>query len=946
MKRWSAAFLALALLLSQTATAAEYATITGGWLRLRSQPAYDSQTVASYYTGTKVEVLGASGEWYHVRLSDGNTGYMHRDYLVSATPGGSIQAENELPAAEGIPATVVSSNGNGVRLRTGPGTQYRMLELLPVGSPVTVLESGIYWSKVSVSGHTGYLMSHFLSPLESIDTGTPESYLGDATIWTGNGYGVRLRTGPGTEHENIGLYGVGTEVKLITQGAGWDYVQVGSRRGYMMNGFLLYNDHYTVTGVTINNQRPVLGNVLAVQSITPATATVTYEWLVKTSDGKETVKGTSAAYLVTEADVGAQIRLRITGSGRYKGIATGEPTQPVVRTGALEALTLNTLSPYVGDVLKPVTTPEDATVTYHWSINGETVSDAATYTVTGADVGQTLVLTAEGKHPYSGKCTLSTQPVSAAQAPQISTETLPGGSFHQSYNARLQATGGGQLQWSLVKGSLPVGLSMDQAGAITGTPAECGTRAFTVQVSSSLGTAEKELRLTVQKAQVSLPLIEDVPAPVAGGTAAASITPTEQYTGTVTWTPEPDEGIFAPSTAYTAVISLSAKPNHTFTGLSPSYFTAPGTNGASCTIGTGGDTAVVTLSYPATASDGLAQLPKPTITGIAKEDGAWIIRWSAVENAVGYRLRMPGGSWIDLSENSYAPEGIPASGSYQVVAAGDGEACADSDIADYLFTLPSPAPLAAPAGVSLRQEGESWLLCWQPVTGAIGYSVGKVGEEAVNAAAEAVTFTLAQPPEPGEAYQVVALGDGTDHTDSPAATCTYTQPAEKLEAPTDFRIYEENGTWKAAWSRTPNATGYRLGDSLGNWYACTRPSFVFATVPANGIYHVYALGDGTAYTDSDTTQLSYAAEGETAPERLPAPTGFRIEQSKGKWVAVWDEVPNATGYRFRQVGEQWVDCSKTRYTFSQKPDKTTFFLYAVGDGLTWLDSPEIGIIHQ
>ena len=67
-----------------------------------------------------------------------------------------------------------------------------------------------------------------------------------ATIWSPNGYGVRLRTGPGTSYSTIGVYSVGTSVTILSHGSTWDRISVGSRTGYMMNYYLTQNTNTSV----------------------------------------------------------------------------------------------------------------------------------------------------------------------------------------------------------------------------------------------------------------------------------------------------------------------------------------------------------------------------------------------------------------------------------------------------------------------------------------------------------------------------------------------------------------------------------------------------------------------------------------------------------------------------------------------------------------------------
>ena len=387
MKRFLAVLLVAVMLMSilpATSMAASYATVVGGWLRLRSAPNFNATTITSYYTGTQVQIISSSGGWYKVQTPDGRIGYMYGDYL---RVGGSIPSEGT--------AYVTSYNGYGVRLRTGPGTGYRIIRTYAVGTPVTVLERGTYWSRISIGGTVGYMMSQFLHfGSDYPDDGNVLCY---ATIWSSNGYGVRLRTGPSKSYSKIGVYSVGTKVAVLQKGAVWDRIRVGSRVGWMMNEFLIYHENNEVTSVTLNNYMPVVGSVLSMQAVAPSTATVSYEWLVG-----GVLKSTNTTYTVDANDVGKTIQLRVTGTGSYKGTVTSAATNAVVSNTVLTGVTLNTIAPVVGDVMTATLNPAGASVIYAWKVGGYQVSNAATYTVTANDVGKQIELIVTGTGVYSG----------------------------------------------------------------------------------------------------------------------------------------------------------------------------------------------------------------------------------------------------------------------------------------------------------------------------------------------------------------------------------------------------------------------------------------------------------------------------------------------------------------------------------------------------------------
>jgi hypothetical protein len=84
-------------------------------------------------------------------------------------------------------------------------------------------------------------------------------------------------------------------------------------------------------------------------------------------------------------------------------------------------------------------------------------------------------------------------------SPTITTTTLPNGSVITPYSQQLQVTGGsGNLTWTIIAGSLPLGLDMDAAGLISGTPIVAGPSTFTVQVTDTLQQSDtQELSITI-----------------------------------------------------------------------------------------------------------------------------------------------------------------------------------------------------------------------------------------------------------------------------------------------------------------------------------------------------------------------------------------------------------------------------------------------------------------
>jgi len=101
---------------------------------------------------------------------------------------------------------------------------------------------------------------------------------------------------------------------------------------------------------------------------------------------------------------------------------------------------------------------------------------------------------------YFGAQTVSSAQQGKKQTASITTTSLPDGKPSITYSAKLAAVGVAiPCTWSIIKGSLPAGLSMAPAtGDISGTPTTVAQSNFTVEVTDSLGnSASKALSITI-----------------------------------------------------------------------------------------------------------------------------------------------------------------------------------------------------------------------------------------------------------------------------------------------------------------------------------------------------------------------------------------------------------------------------------------------------------------
>ena len=333
------ALLAIAMLLPAGVLADQFAVVKGGRLNLREYPSTQSASLGKYATGTWVKVLSSGGQtgFAQVKTLGGKTGYMAESYLnfgantnmgtVKYAAGGYVNLrsgpaltysvvtrvnsgsavtvvndQNEwnyvmvtvngttqwgymhdsfINRGEMTTAVVTTRNGGNVNVRSGPSSGYSSIGSLASGTKVNVLLKGNGWYQISANGITGFMSTGYLSGTGSTvgsNTGSSGTVT-STTAYVNNPKSTQvlnLRETPSQSARSIGQYRNGTQVKVVSYGATWCEVYVGTRHGYMMTRYLSFNGSYLPPSYPQNTpvyvypqNTPVPQNTPLVELITP-----------------------------------------------------------------------------------------------------------------------------------------------------------------------------------------------------------------------------------------------------------------------------------------------------------------------------------------------------------------------------------------------------------------------------------------------------------------------------------------------------------------------------------------------------------------------------------------------------------------------------------------------------------------------------------------------------
>ncbi|PEK96001.1 C40 family peptidase [Bacillus mycoides] len=129
-------------------------------LRVRTGPAAYHSVIGGVLNGTTLNVVGSENGWFKVNYQ-GKTGYVSSEF-VKFVKGGTATPEQPKQPEQGVIGDYYI-NASALNVRSGEGTNYRIIGALPQGQKVQVISENSGWSKINYNGQTGYIGTRFLS---------------------------------------------------------------------------------------------------------------------------------------------------------------------------------------------------------------------------------------------------------------------------------------------------------------------------------------------------------------------------------------------------------------------------------------------------------------------------------------------------------------------------------------------------------------------------------------------------------------------------------------------------------------------------------------------------------------------------------------------------------------------------------------------------------------
>ena len=218
------------LLVGATTVGAHAATmeaVTTANLNMRTGEGTNHKIVQTIKKGEKVQVLDNNGSWWKIKYNN-KTGYSYKNYL---------RISNNKPVKQEGKVSVGNSRLN---VRSGAGTNYRVLGKLHTGDIVKITGTKGSWYEINYKGDVGYVAKKYVSNVHNSGNNEGSTAINKVMKVNTGSSNLNVRTGAGTGYSVKGKLASGTLVNVIEKTSnGWYKIEYKNGTGFVSGNYLV-----------------------------------------------------------------------------------------------------------------------------------------------------------------------------------------------------------------------------------------------------------------------------------------------------------------------------------------------------------------------------------------------------------------------------------------------------------------------------------------------------------------------------------------------------------------------------------------------------------------------------------------------------------------------------------------------------------------------------------
>ncbi|MFL6518016.1 MAG: SH3 domain-containing protein, partial [Bacillus sp. (in: firmicutes)] len=262
VKRFSILLLSIILLFGiflpqgKSVAATGTITISTDSVNVRGGPGLSYPLIEVANRGEKYSIVKEQGDWIQVQLPFGKTGWLV-NWLVTKE-NNKIAA---VTASTGTNNSVAIANIDQLRVRSGPGTSFRIIGFINEGQKVTILGQNENWYKITSPFGEGWVIRDYLAIQSSNQESKPNNTDVKSNTGIVNGDTLNIRREPSSTSPIIGKLTIGTSVTIYSRQTNWLEVGFSNLRGWVSSEFIDSQSTGASTDKTPQDRNGITGTV-------------------------------------------------------------------------------------------------------------------------------------------------------------------------------------------------------------------------------------------------------------------------------------------------------------------------------------------------------------------------------------------------------------------------------------------------------------------------------------------------------------------------------------------------------------------------------------------------------------------------------------------------------------------------------------------------------------
>lgn len=214
-------------------------TIAEDTVNIRSGPSLSYQLVKQGKKGEKFTIIKEKGDWIQIQLSAAKTGWV-ANWVVTKSSNGTTTT-----STTNSKKMSAEANTDQLRVRSGPGTSFRIIGYLNKGQAVSVLDENENWLKISATFGEGWVAREFIDTKNNNNNNNNDSKEEDNNKSIGTGIvteTLNIRNEPSTTGTLIGKLTKGTSITIYSKKNNWLEINYSNQRAWVSSDYVQIGD--------------------------------------------------------------------------------------------------------------------------------------------------------------------------------------------------------------------------------------------------------------------------------------------------------------------------------------------------------------------------------------------------------------------------------------------------------------------------------------------------------------------------------------------------------------------------------------------------------------------------------------------------------------------------------------------------------------------------------